>query len=42
MPGKKYAALKHPRVYEALRGQGMSKSKAAKISNASGKKGKRK
>jgi hypothetical protein len=42
MPGKKYRSIKHPRVYEALRGQGMSKKKAARISNASGKKGKRK
>jgi hypothetical protein len=37
MPGKKYASIRHPKVYEALRGQGMSKTKAAKISNASGK-----
>lgn len=35
MPGKKYRSLKHPRVYEALRAQGMSKKKAARISNAS-------
>lgn len=37
MPGKKYASIKHPKVYEALRGKGMSKSKAAAISNAGGK-----
>jgi len=34
VPGKKYRSLKHPRVYEALRAQGMSKKKAARISNA--------
>lgn len=37
MPGKKYASLRKPKVYEALRGKGMSKAKAAKISNASAK-----
>jgi hypothetical protein len=37
MPGKAYASIKHPRQYEALRREGMSKTKAAKISNASGK-----
>lgn len=45
MPGKKYASIKRPRVYEALKRQGMSKTKAAKISNAQagkGKKGKKK
>jgi hypothetical protein len=41
MPGKKYASIKHPKVYEALREEGMSKTKAAKISNAQSK-GKRK
>lgn len=39
MPGKKYASIRRPKVYEALRRKGASKSKAAKISNA--KKGKR-
>lgn len=34
MPGKKYASLAKPRVYEALRKKGYSKTKAAKISNA--------
>jgi hypothetical protein len=34
MPGKKYASIKKPRTYEALRRKGMSKRKAAKISNA--------
>lgn len=38
MPGKKYASIKKPAVYEALREKGYSKEKAAKISNA--KKGK--
>jgi len=33
MPGKKYASIKRPRVYEALRRKGMSKTRAAKISN---------
>lgn len=33
-PGKKYASIKNPRVYEALRRQGMSKQRAARISNA--------
>lgn len=41
MPGKKYASIKHPKVYEALRRKGYSKRKAAKISNA-GRKGRRK
>lgn len=36
MPGKKYASIKNPRVYEALKRHGMSKSKAAAISNATG------
>jgi len=38
MPGKKYASIKAPKVYEALRDEGMSKAKAAKISNAQAKK----
>jgi len=33
-PGKKYASLKRPDIYEALRRQGMSKQRAARISNA--------
>jgi hypothetical protein len=40
MPGKKYASIKSPKVYEALRGQGYTKTKAAKISNAQAKKSK--
>ncbi len=42
MPGKKYASIKNPRVYEALKRKGYSKSKAAAISNAMVKKGRRK
>lgn len=38
MPGAKYKSIKHPKQYEALREQGMSKEKAAKISNASKRK----
>lgn len=34
MPGEKYASIKRPRVYEALKRKGYSKTKAAKISNA--------
>lgn len=34
MPGKKYRSIKRPRTYRALRRKGMSKTKAAKISNA--------
>ena len=34
MPGKKYRSLKNPRQYEALRDKGMSKEKAARISNS--------
>jgi hypothetical protein len=37
MPGKKYASIKRPKVYEALRRGGYSKTKAAKISNAAAK-----
>lgn len=40
MPGKKMKSIKNPRVYEALKRKGMSKERAAKISNAqSGKRG---
>ena len=34
MPGKKYASIKKPAMYEDLRAKGMSKSSAAAISNA--------
>jgi hypothetical protein len=42
MPGKKYASIKKPKVYEALRREGASKEKAAKISNAQAQKGPKK
>jgi hypothetical protein len=38
VPGKKYASIKRPKVYEALRDEGMSKSRAAKIANKKKKK----
>jgi hypothetical protein len=34
MPGKKYASILWPKVYEGLRKQGLSKSRAAAISNS--------
>lgn len=34
MPGKAYRSLQNPKAYEALRKKGMSKTSAAKISNA--------
>lgn len=44
MPGKKSPgpSVKKPKTYEALRDKGMSKERAAKISNAQAKKGKSK
>jgi hypothetical protein len=42
MPGKKYASIKNPDQYRALRRKGMSKEKAARITNASGKGGRKK
>jgi hypothetical protein len=33
MPGKKYKSIKNPATYEALRRKGMSKTRAAMISN---------
>lgn len=38
MPGKKYASIKRPREYEALKRRGYSKRSAARISNADAKK----
>jgi len=38
MPGKKYASIKKPAEYEALREKGLSKERAAKVSNADAKK----
>jgi len=41
MPGKKHGpSVKKPKTYEALRDKGMSKSRAARISNAQAKKDK--
>ena len=37
MPGKKYASLKKPKMYEAMREKGVPKEQAAKISNAAAK-----
>lgn len=42
MPGKKYASIKRPKVYEALKRQGYSKAKAARISNSMAKGGRKK
>lgn len=42
MPGKKYASIKKPAMYEALREKGVSKQSAARISNAAAKKKKKK
>ena len=39
MPGDRTASLKDPEMYEALREDGASKQKAARISNAAAKKG---
>jgi len=39
MPDKKNPSLKDPELYEELREDGASKSKAARISNAAAKKG---
>jgi len=42
MPGRKPgSSVKNPRTYEALRDKGMSKERAARISNAQAKKRKR-
>ena len=41
MPGKKHGpSIKKPKTYEALRDKGMSKSRAARISNAQADKSK--
>lgn len=39
MPGKTNPSIKDPELYEALRDDGASKQKAARISNAAAKKG---
>lgn len=41
MPGKKMRSIKNKKQYEALRKKGMPKSKAAAISNSSGKRRKK-
>ena len=43
MPGGKQPgpSIKKPKTYEALRDKGMSKEKAARISNAQARKGKK-
>jgi hypothetical protein len=42
MPGRKYASIKRPKVYEALRSKGYSKEKAARIANSRSRGGRRK
>lgn len=39
MPGKKYRSIKAPGTYERMRKRGMSKGKAARLSNSMAKKG---
>ena len=41
MPNKKMKSIKNKKQYEALRAEGMSKERAAKISNAQAKKKRR-
>ena len=41
MPGKKNPSLKDPKLYEKLKDQGASKEKAARISNAAAKQGRK-
>lgn len=38
MPGKRMNSIKNVPMYEALRREGMSKEKAARIANSKGKK----
>jgi hypothetical protein len=38
MPGRKSSSIKNPKTYEALKRKGMSKERAARISNAQKKK----
>ena len=42
MPGSKYKSIKDPEMYEALREDGASKEKAARISNAAAAEGRSK
>lgn len=39
MPGRRNSSLKDPELYEELRGDGASKQKAARISNAAAHRG---
>jgi hypothetical protein len=39
MPGRRNSSLKDPELYEKLRGEGDSKEKAARISNAAAARG---
>lgn len=41
MPGKKMNSIRNPKQYEALRDKGMSKQRAARITNAATKKARR-
>jgi hypothetical protein len=41
VPGKKMKSIKRPKMYEGLKKHGFSKERAAKISNAAAKKGKK-
>lgn len=41
MPNKRMASIKDKDQYEALKEKGMSKERAARISNASAKKGRK-
>lgn len=42
MPGKKMRSIKRPAMYEKLKRHGMSKEKAARISNAASKSSRKK
>jgi len=41
MPGRKTKSIKNPKTYEGLKKKGMSKGRAAAISNAQAKKKKK-
>jgi hypothetical protein len=41
MPGSKYRSIKNPKQYRALKRKGFSKRSAAKITNASSRKRRR-
>lgn len=42
MPGKKMRGIKNPALYEKLRGRGVPKERAARISNSQAAKSKKK